>query len=46
MFDLDIKPSVANFIVIVLTAIVGISLLKYLMSRWPVPGLAEVIQTV
>jgi len=39
----DVKPTVLNWFIVGLMAVSFIVLMKYAMSRWPVPGLAEVI---
>lgn len=44
--DLDLKPSVWTFLVVVLFAIVGISLAKFLVNKWPVPGLTDLVNAV
>lgn len=49
MFDIDfaeVKPSVINLFVITLMAVIGIVLLKYIFTRWPVPGVSDVIMAV
>lgn len=42
----DIKPTVYNTLIVTVMAIIGIVLLKYIFTRWPVRGLSEVIQSV
>lgn len=42
----DIKPTVYNIAFITIAAVIGIVLLKYIFTRWPVSGLSEVIQSV
>lgn len=46
-FDLaDIKPGVYNLIVITLMAIIGITFLKWLFTKYPIPGVTEVVTGV
>lgn len=42
----DIKPSVYTWVVVTLMAVSGIVALKYAMARWPVKGLADVVNAV
>jgi hypothetical protein len=42
----DIKPAAYNWVIVTLMAVTGIVLLKYILTRWPVRGLSEVIQSV
>lgn len=42
----DIKPTIYNIGFITVAAIIGIVLVKYVLTRWPVQGLTEVIQSV
>lgn len=47
MFSLDladVKPSVLNALIITLTVVVTLNVLKFAMAKWPVPGLAPLIQ--
>lgn len=49
MFSLDmadVKPSIPSFLIVTMMAIIGIVFAKWLMTRFPVPGLSEVIQSV
>lgn len=46
-FDMaDIRPSVLSWLIVTLMAITGISLMKYLMVRWPIPGFADLVAAV
>jgi hypothetical protein len=46
-FDMaDVKPSVVSWIIVTLMAVSGIAVLKYAMARWPVKGLADVVNAV
>lgn len=40
----DLKPSILNALVVTLTVVVMLNLLKFAMAKWPVPGLAPLIQ--
>lgn len=42
----DISPNIHNLIVVTLMAIIGIAFAKYLVNRFPVKGLTEVITAV
>ena len=42
----DVRPSLVSFVIVTLMAIAGISLMKYLMSRFPVPGLKQLVDAV
>ena len=37
----DIKPSVLNAAMFGLTALLVIPLMKYILAKWPVPGLSD-----
>lgn len=39
----NVRPSVVNAILITITVIITLNLLKFAMSRWPVPGLAPLV---
>ncbi len=39
----DIKPTLYNTAYITLAAIAGIVLLKYILNRWPVKGLTDLV---
>jgi hypothetical protein len=42
----DVKPTVLSLVVVTIMAIVGITLAKYIFSRWPVQGLSELVAAV
>lgn len=42
----DVKPTVLSFAVVTLMAVTGIVLLKWFVSRYPVPGLTEIVTAV
>jgi len=42
----DVKPSVLSWTIVTLMAVTGIVLLKWAMSKWPVKGLADIINAV
>jgi hypothetical protein len=42
----DVKPSVQSFLVVGLMAVLFIALLKVVLRRWPVPGLADLVNSV
>jgi len=49
MFDLDfadIKPSMINLFIVTLMAIVGITILKFVFSKYPVPGVSDIVMAV
>ena len=39
----DVKPSILNWLIVTLMALTGIVLLKFLVSRYPIPGVASVV---
>lgn len=46
-FDMaDVKPTVLSLFVVTVMAVIGITLLKWAMTKYPVPGLAEIILAV
>lgn len=46
-FDMsDIKPSVITAITILLIVVITVPLAKYLLNRFPVPGLTDLINAV
>ncbi len=42
----DVKPSLLNWVVIGLMAVTFILVAKWLMMKWPIPGLSDVITAV
>lgn len=47
MFEMaDVKPSVLSWLIVTLMAITGITLLKYLMVKWPIPGFGDMVAAV
>lgn len=42
----DVRPSVYSWFAVTLMAITGIALFKFLMARWPVPGLVDLVGAV
>lgn len=42
----DVKPSVVSWVIVGLMAVTFIVVAKYIFTRWPVPGLTEVVQSV
>lgn len=42
----DVRPSVLSFATVTVMAIVGIALVKFLLAKWPVPGLSSVVALV
>lgn len=46
-FDMaDIRPSMLSWLITTLMAITGIALMKYLMVKWPVAGLSDLVAAV
>lgn len=41
-----IKPTLGNLAMVTLLAIAGILASKWILSRFPVPGLSDVVQSV
>jgi len=39
----DVKPGLLNWLIVTLMAITGIVLLKALMAKWPIPGVAQIV---
>jgi ABC-type maltose transport system permease subunit len=47
MLDLaDVKPSLYTWLVVGLMAVLFISVAKYAMARYPIPGLAPLIMSI
>lgn len=42
----DVKPSVLNILIIVLIVVMFVPLLKYLVTRFPIPGFSELVLSV
>lgn len=42
----DVKPSVLSWVIVGLMAVTFIVFFKYAFTRWHVPGLSEVFQSV
>jgi len=42
----DVKPTVISWVIVTLMAVSGIVMLKYAMARWPVKGLADIVNAV
>lgn len=43
-FDMaDVKPTLLSFAVVTIMAIVGINLLKWAVSKYPIPGITEIV---
>lgn len=42
----DVRPTVLSFVTVTLMAVVGIVLLKWLVAKWPIPGVVEVVTAV
>lgn len=43
---IDLKPSAVTWVVVVLMAVSGIVFLKFVLNRYPVPGLTDLINAV
>ncbi len=41
-----IKPTIGNLVMVTVLAVAGILASKWLLSRFPVPGLSDVVQSV
>jgi hypothetical protein len=49
VFDLDladVKPSVMSWLIVGIMAITFILVMKWLMAKFPIPGLVDAIQAV
>jgi hypothetical protein len=49
MFELDmadVKPSLLSWVVVGLMAVTFIAVAKWVLNRWTVPGLTELINSV
>ncbi len=47
MLDMaDVRPTLTSLVIVTLMAVVGISLLKWLVAKYPVPGLSDVVNAV
>lgn len=42
----EVKPSIISWVIVGLMAVTFIVFAKYVVTRWPVKGLTEVIQSV
>jgi hypothetical protein len=42
----DIKPSVVTALTVLLLVMVTVPLAKYVLNRWPVPGLSDLVNAV
>lgn len=42
----DVKPSVVSWLIVGIMAVTFIALMKYLMVKYPIPGLSDVINAV
>ena len=42
----DVKPTVLSWVVVTLLAVTGIAMLKWLMRRYPIPGLVDLVNAV
>lgn len=46
-FDMaDVKPSLLNLATVTIMAILGISIMKYAMGKYPIPGLSSLVANV
>lgn len=39
----DIKPSVLNALILTLTVVVMLTALKFILAKWRIPGLSELV---
>jgi hypothetical protein len=39
----EVKPSLLNWLIITLMAVTGIVFLKWVLNRWNVPGLTDIV---
>lgn len=47
MLDMaDVKPSLVSWVIVTLMAISGIVVFKYVLARWPIKGLSDVVNAV
>jgi len=44
--ELDFKPSVINWLIVGIMAVTFIVLAKFVVNKWTVPGLTDVINAV
>lgn len=42
----DVKPSILNWLIIGLMAVTFIAFWKFMLTKYPIPGLSEVVQAV
>ncbi len=42
----DVKPSVLSWLIVGLMAVTFIAFFKFLMVKFPIPGLSQVVQAV
>lgn len=44
--EMSLRPDLWTFIMVTLMAVVGITLLKFLAAKYPIPGASELINAV
>lgn len=42
----DLKPSILNLIILLMMIVVAVNLGKFAMAKWPIPGLAPLVQNI
>ncbi len=42
----DVKPSVLSWVIVGLMAVTFIAFAKFIMTKYPIPGLSQVVQAV
>jgi hypothetical protein len=42
----DVKPSVLSWIIVGLMAVTFIAFTKFILTKYPIPGLSQVVQAV
>lgn len=42
----DVRPSILSLATVTAMAIIGIAVLKFILAKWPVPGLSQLVAMV
>jgi hypothetical protein len=42
----DVRPSILNWVVVGLMAITFIAVFKFILAKWPIPGLSPLVTSI
>lgn len=46
-FDMaDVKPSILSWLIVTLMAITGIAFMKFVVTKWPIPGFTDLVASI